>query len=96
MTDTSGVSDLLSFTDEAGVYQVRDGFGAKATDEDGTEYISSDGILTIPAAGKYTIESIFEYISYGFIIVACLVEVVQNCKYSFNFFGVFHSNVPLS
>ena len=60
LTDTSGVSDLLSFTDEAGVYQVRDGFGAKATDEDGTEYISSDGILTIPAAGKYTIESISE------------------------------------
>ena len=68
LTDNSGVSDLLSFTDVTGTYAVRPGFGAKAVAEDGTEYTSLNGTLTVPA-GEYTIESIAEPKSMNYYVM---------------------------
>ena len=56
---SKAVMDYFTFTDEAGVYKVTaEGKGLIATDENGKEYKSEDGLLKVPA-GTYTID---EYI----------------------------------
>lgn len=60
-TDIPGA---LLLTDKAGVYRVADGYTAIATDANGNEFLSSNGLLTIPA-GVYTVQVIDYYANNG-------------------------------
>ncbi len=55
LLDKSSQDGLLTFTDTAGVYTVKEGFTAYAIAEDGTVYTSKNGLLTVPA-GKYIVK----------------------------------------
>ncbi len=53
----SSQDDLLTFTDTAGVYNVKEGFTAYAVDAVGEVYASENGVLTVPA-GVYTVTDV--------------------------------------
>lgn len=55
ITNNSEYGDLISFTDKAGTYTVKDGYTVLAKDADGVKYYSENGVLTL-AAGDYTVE----------------------------------------
>jgi hypothetical protein len=46
---------LISFTDKAGTYTVKEGYSVLAKDVDGTKYYSENGVLTLPA-GDYNVD----------------------------------------
>jgi len=54
VSNKTGTAELLSFTDTAGTFTVKDGAVVIATDEDGNEVKSSGDTLVLPA-GKYTV-----------------------------------------
>lgn len=70
ITNESDHTDLLSFTDTAGTYNVKDGYIAVATDIFGEKSYSSDGVLVLKA-GEYTVDVYVEpvtkdyYVKYG-------------------------------
>jgi len=55
ITNLSEYSDLISFTDEAGTYTVKEGYTVLAKDTAGVKYYCENGILTLPA-GDYTVD----------------------------------------
>ena len=54
ITNASTYTDLISFTDTAGPYSVKEGHMAVATNESGDKTYSADGVLTL-SEGKYTV-----------------------------------------
>lgn len=60
LKNTSGDSDLIAFTETAGVYKVKSGYSATATDENGNAVVSKNGVLTLSNPGKYTVASLKE------------------------------------
>jgi len=55
LLNKTGVDDVLSFTDKAGVYKIKEGYFVAAYDADGKEYPCANGYLTVPA-GEYTVK----------------------------------------
>ncbi len=66
LVNVSAVEELLSFTETAGTYAVKEGYTAYATDAEGKLYTSENGLLTVPA-GEYTVsdEAPAEPVNYG-------------------------------
>ena len=54
LVNNTPVSDIISFTETAGVYAVKEGYSVAAYDADGKEYPCANGYLKVPA-GEYTI-----------------------------------------
>ncbi len=59
ITNASGVYDLINTTETAGRYDVNtDRYKVIATDTKGNQTVAENGILTLPAAGQYTITAV--------------------------------------
>lgn len=55
LLNKTGVDDILSFTDKAGVFKLKEGHTVAAYDADGKEYPCVGGYLRVPA-GEYTVK----------------------------------------
>jgi len=62
---TADMKNALAATETAGTYTVIDGYTAIATDADGNEYLSNDGVLTLPANGDYEVNIVDYYLNNG-------------------------------
>jgi len=57
--NTTGNSDIISFTDTAGTFTIAEGEKVTITDEDGNEYLYSGNTVKLPA-GDYTVSTYVE------------------------------------
>lgn len=62
---TTKMPGALTLTDKVGVYTVAEGYTAIATDANGNEAVSVGGVLTLPAAGSYTVQVVEYYANDG-------------------------------
>ena len=65
---TKEIMDYFTFTDKSGTYKVAEGKELIATDEEGTQYTSKDGYLTIPD-GTYTINEYFPPVAKNYYVI---------------------------